>query len=72
MHTFNPGDRVRFTKGPLGLVDLRDTSHFVERTVGVGDEGTVSRLVSNLDGWLYVDVGDELYCPVHPHLIERV
>lgn len=68
---FKPGDRVRFTKGPLGLVRLDNQLVFVsERFANAGDEGTVSELISQLDGWYYIDMGDELYCPVHPHLIE--
>jgi hypothetical protein len=72
---FTPGTRVRFTKGPLGLMDDDSGLKFKELVVNAGDEGVVSARTTNIDGWLIVDVpavGERFYCPVHPYMIERV
>lgn len=49
------GTRVRFTRGPLGLVD-EFTGGMEPETVDVGDEGTYEEPHPALDGWHYIEV----------------
>lgn len=37
--TFTPGARVRFTRGPLGLLEAENDHRFAAETANIGDEG---------------------------------
>jgi hypothetical protein len=76
---YKSGDRVRFTRGPLGLVK-GDTplGKFEPETVESGDTGVVVDLPENHaalpEGWIAVAPdkhwGTELYAPVHPWMLD--
>lgn len=66
---------VRFTTGPLGLVENEDQIGFVDETVKAGDVGEVIGPHPRIDGWLLVRVdvaGRSLLCPVPAAWIEDV
>lgn len=68
---YEPGTKVRFTAGPLGLIRLDSPYKFVPETVSEGDEGEIVTSEDQMpEGWLLVRVGDDLYCPVHPGMVE--
>jgi hypothetical protein len=77
---FKPGDRVRFTRGPLGLVKGNTPlGKFERECVHKGDLGRVVKRGSwnpPPEGWLYVQPDEymhtDLTVPVHPAMIERV
>lgn len=65
------GDRVRFTTGPLGLLEHVNASRFADKMVAEGEEGEYVGAHPSVDGWIVVKVG-ELFCPCHPSQIEVV
>jgi hypothetical protein len=66
---------VRFTHGPLGLIDAANPYRFADPIVNVGDvgelivEGELPFAVP--EDWALVKVG-ELYCPTHPATLEVI
>lgn len=74
-----PGQRVRFTLGPLGVLDSVEAWRF-ERAIVVydGDEGEVYGPHPNLSGWLLVTVmrpgirSEPYYVPVHRGGVEPI
>jgi len=65
--------RVRFTFPALGLVSADEPRRFVERTVGIGDEGLLlvegDPPFETAEGYVLVKV-DDLWAPVDPAMIE--
>lgn len=63
------GMRVRFTHGPLGLLESPDAFKFAEPVVGAGDFGTYVGAHATLDDWHIIRVilpgYPDLYAPVH-------
>jgi len=66
---------VRFTHGPLGLVDAAEPYRFQEGVVNVGDVGELiveGELPLEVpEGWSLVKVG-ELYCPTWAATLEVI
>lgn len=70
---------VRFTAGPLGLVEHEQGTYFVPEVVSVGDVGEDVGLHPDPElaeaGWhlVRVRVGErELFCPCHERQFEEV
>jgi hypothetical protein len=71
--TYQRGDRIRFTVGPLGLLESISSTRFVDATVKKGDEGIYQGphpLITEED-WHIVQVG-EWICPVHGGMIDQM
>lgn len=71
--TFAEGDIVKFTKDSLGCIHLDSPTRFVEQVVGKDNIGMVVDPPgwTGVEGWILVHLEDDLYCPVHPSMVER-
>jgi hypothetical protein len=79
-NTFSPGDPVRFTRGPLGLLESEGDFRFAPETVSAGDSGQYvgphadAKLAEQ--GWhtIRVELEGELvrFCPCHEGQFEAV
>lgn len=68
-----PGSRVRFTHGPIGLLEHEDAHKFAEPVAQAGDFGTYVREHPLLEGWHIVAVemdSGRFYAPVDRRQIE--
>lgn len=78
MEKLAQGARVRFTAGPLGLIEHPDEDFkFAPETVQAGDEGEYHSPNPNprLPDWHLIAVevaGRTLYAPVHAHQFEAI
>lgn len=67
--------RVRFTRGPLGLLESEHSSRFVPEVVQKGDEGEYVGPHPVLAGWHIIRVtvdGQQRICPCAAAQFERL
>jgi hypothetical protein len=69
--TFQPGQTVRFTTGPLGLIADENSAFFVEATAKAGDTGEYIGSHPYVDGWHMIRVG-KYVCPCAPAHFEAI
>lgn len=77
MTKFNSGQRVRFTRGPLGAIEVPGTTRFIGHVINPGHEGVVSehKMPGDDDNWIYVEIerdGKTLYVPVDLDWVEVI
>ena len=71
--SYQRGDVVQFTVGPLGLLEMVRSPRFVDATVKKGEVGIYQGPHPDIteEGWHIVQVG-EYVCAVHDYMIEKV
>lgn len=76
---FQPGQRVKIIQGAMGTIRLDDPYRFTDYICAEGDKGTVYSSPGAMpEGWVLVhldhkhDDGSDLYCPVHPMVLEEL